>query len=82
MSDSFATTPGSSVYGISQARILEWVTASFSRGCSQPKDATKVSSVAGGFFTAEPLGKPKVIKVLVIKTLTGSGDSAWKESDD
>ena len=28
--------PGSSVQGILQARILEWVTISFSRGCSQP----------------------------------------------
>ena len=30
--------PGSSVHGISQARILEWVTISFSRGSSRPKD--------------------------------------------
>ena len=32
--------PGSSVHGIFQARILEWVTISFSRGSSQPKDRT------------------------------------------
>ena len=31
-------SPGSSVHGISQARILEWVGISFSRGSSQPKD--------------------------------------------
>ena len=30
--------PGSSVHGISQARILEWVTISFSRGSSRPRD--------------------------------------------
>ena len=30
--------PGSSVYGISQARTLEWVVISFSRGSSQPRD--------------------------------------------
>ena len=30
--------PGSSVYGIFQARILEWVAISFSRGSSQPRD--------------------------------------------
>ena len=30
--------PGSSVHGISQARIQEWVAISFSRGSSQPKD--------------------------------------------
>ena len=30
--------PGASVYGIFQARILEWVAISFSRGSSQPRD--------------------------------------------
>ena len=35
--------PGSSVYGILQARILEWVTFPFSRGSSQPRDRTQVS---------------------------------------
>ena len=34
--------PGSSVHGISQARILEWVTMSFSRGSSWPRDGTHV----------------------------------------
>ena len=37
---------GSSVLGISQARILEWVTISFSRGSSQPRDLTHISCVA------------------------------------
>ena len=32
------TLPGSSVYGISQARILEWVAMPFSKGPSQPRD--------------------------------------------
>ena len=35
--------PGSTVHGISQARILEWVTISFSRGSSRPRDRTWVS---------------------------------------
>ena len=35
--------PGSSVHGISQARTLEWVAVSFSRGSSQPRDDTRVS---------------------------------------
>ena len=35
--------PGSSVHGISQARILEWVVTSFSRGSSQPRDRTRIS---------------------------------------
>ena len=38
--------PGSSVYGIFQARILEWVDISFSRGSSSPKDWTLVSCVS------------------------------------
>ena len=51
--------PGSSVHGICQARILEWVDISFSRGSSQPRDRTHISCIAGGFFTAEPPGKPR-----------------------
>ena len=43
--------PGSSVLGIFQARILEWVAISFSRGSSRPRDQTQVSSTAGRFFT-------------------------------
>ena len=43
--------PGFSVHGILQARILEWVTISFCRGSSWPRDWTQVSLIAGGFFT-------------------------------
>ena len=43
--------PGSSVHGISQARILEWVAISFSRGFSRPRDRTQVSGIAGRHFT-------------------------------
>ena len=43
--------PGSPVHGILQARILEWVAISFSRGSSQPKDQTQVSLIAGRLFT-------------------------------
>ena len=43
--------PGSSVHGILQARILEWVAISFSRASSQPRDGTRVSGLAGRFFT-------------------------------
>ena len=43
--------PGSSVHGISQARILEWVAISFSRESSRPRNWTWVSCIAGGFFT-------------------------------
>ena len=37
--------------GILQARMLEWVAMTSSRGSSQPRDATQVSHIAGGFFT-------------------------------
>ena len=51
--------PGSSVHGIFQARILEWVAMPSSRGSSRPRDRTCVSCdscTAGGFFTGAPLG--------------------------
>ena len=44
--------PDYAVHGILQARVLEWVAISFSRGSSQPKDQTLVSCIAGRFFTA------------------------------
>ena len=50
--------PDSSVHGILQARILEWVAISFSRGSSQPGDQTRIYCIAGEFFTTEPHGKP------------------------
>ena len=50
--------PGSSVHGVSQTRVLEWVAIAFSRGCSRPRDQTQVSRISGRFFTTEPPGKP------------------------
>ena len=47
------------VYGILQARILEWVAFPFSRGSSPPRDRTQVSCIAGRFFTSWAIGKPK-----------------------
>ena len=42
--------PGSSLHGILQARILEWVAISFSRESSWPRDGTQVSSIPGRRF--------------------------------
>ena len=42
--------PSSSVHGILQARILEWVAISFSRGSSRPRDRTQISHIAGRRF--------------------------------
>ena len=49
---------GSSVHGISQPRIQEWAAICSSRAFSWPRDRTSGSCSAGGFFTAEPPGKP------------------------
>ena len=43
--------PGSSIHAISQARVLEWVAISFTRGSSCPRDRTQVSRIAGRRFT-------------------------------
>ena len=71
MSNSFVTavdcstpppthTPGSPVHEISQARVLEWVAISFSRGFPDP--GTEPSSLAlAGFFTTEASGKPQKV---------------------
>ena len=66
--------PGSSVHGILQARILQWVAMPSSRGSSQPKDWTTSlgsSCIADVFFTAEPLGMPskraRHLKICFIK---------------
>ena len=52
--------PASSLIGISQVRILEWVAVSFSRGSSWPRDWTHISCIGRQLFTTEPPGKPKI----------------------
>ena len=42
--------PGSSVHGIFQARILDWIAVPFSRGSSQSRDQTRVSHIAGSLY--------------------------------
>ena len=42
---------GSSVHGIFQARVLEWIAISFPRGSSRPRNRTRVSCIAGRRFT-------------------------------
>ena len=48
--------PGSSVHGILQARILEWVAMPSSKGSSQPRDRTHGPCIAAGIFATEPSG--------------------------
>ena len=68
--------PGSSVHGILQERILEWVAMPSSRGSSHPRNWTWVSGnscIAGRFFTTEPPGKPLfgVVCYNVSRTIIG-----------
>ena len=60
--------PGSSVHGILQARILEWVSIIFSKESSQPRDWTQVSHIAGGFFTTREALVPGNGVILETKT--------------
>ena len=57
--------PGSSVRGILQARILEWVAIFFSNGSSQPRDWTQVFSLQVDSLPSEPPGKPGENRILL-----------------
>ena len=57
--------PGSSIQGILQARILEWVAISFSRRSSRPRDWTRVSRIVGGRFTVWATREALPVLVLV-----------------
>ena len=59
--------PGSSVQGIIQARILEWVAISSSRGSSQPRNWTQVSCIAGRFLPTELQGCQSSNEELVLQ---------------
>ena len=60
--------PGSSVHGIFQARILEWLAISSSRTYSPPRGPTQVSCIGGRFFTAELPGKSYGIWLHPVRT--------------
>ena len=66
--------PGSSVHGNSEARILEWVAISTSKGSSQPTDWTPISYLPGGFFAT----KPPVVSPAWKMFADGSEDSTIK----
>ena len=73
-----SSLPGSAVHGIFQARILEWIAISFSRGSSQPRDRIRVSCIADRCFTIwttreapiEDLTVLKTIKTMMVRPLT------------
>ena len=57
---------GSSVHGILQARILEWVAIPFSRGSSWPRDRTQFSHITGRVFTVWATRQALVISYMKI----------------
>ena len=71
--------PGSSVRGISQPKILEWVAISFSRGSSWLRDRTHISCLADRFFTTETPGKPYKCMCIVAAAQRRSGK--WPRGD-
>ena len=60
------TPPGSSIHGILQARILEWVAISFSRGSSRPRDQTQVFLIAGRRFNLLATREYFINKIVII----------------
>ena len=89
MSNSFVTPmgcspPGSSVHGISKARILEWVAIPFSRGSSQARDWTQVSVIGRQIFyhwtTRKPLWSIYYItkRLLSVKELQSYWGKKWQ----
>ena len=73
-----SSPPHSSVHGILQARTLEWVVISFSRGSSQPRDQTGVSCIASSFLT---VWVPREVQAsateCVNKTSGAQAETSW-----
>ena len=64
--------PGSYVQGIFQAKTLEWVAISYSRGSSKPRDPSispAFPALADGFFTTAPSGKSKLMLNYILKSI-------------
>ena len=62
--------PGSSVHGILQARVLNWVAISFSRDLLDLGVEPTSLELAGRFFTAESPGKPDQFPLLLLRKRT------------
>ena len=75
--------PGSSVHGILQARLLEWVAMPSSRGSSQPRDRTESLCLLhwrAGSLPLAPPGKPKLPSTLSLNIMDFPHSSVGKES--
>ena len=89
MDYSHGVKSGSSVHGILQTRILEWVAISFSRGSFWPRDRTWVFCLAGEFFTTLSSGNPREVQkpqdlwqyswaISTVDSTEGRGRFLWK----
>ena len=69
--------PGSSVHGILQGKILEWVAILFSRRSSQPRDQTQSPVLQAASLPSEPPGKPQVGMEISQKKTRASLVTQW-----
>ena len=65
------STPGSSVHGILQVAVLEWVAILFSSGSSCPRDQTQVLYIAGRFFTVWATREALALGLIGLEKLPG-----------
>ena len=72
--------PGSSAHGILQARTLGWVAMPFSRGSSQSRDRTEVSSMEGIFFSTKTSQVAQMVKNLPAVWETWVRSLAWEDA--
>ena len=70
-------TPCSSVHGVLQARILEWVATPFSRGSSWPRNWTWVSCIVGRFFTIGATREEQYSSILTPWSISWCQESEW-----
>ena len=72
--------PGSSVQGIFQARVLEWVDISFSRGSSRPRDLTQIFRNVGRRFTIWATPEMSGVKMGGLNDYTAASASNWMQA--
>ena len=71
--------PGSSIHGIFQARILEWVAISFSKGSSPPRDWIRISCVSGtGSWILYHWATREAISKRIMRRLNDTSKEIWK----
>ena len=71
--------PGSSVCGIFQARILEWVAFPFSSGSSQSRDRSQIFCIAGRFVTSWATREAQWSLQLILKLIISQSFLRWSK---